>query len=171
MKKVFFIVMVFISCDNLKKNDKLSISQNNFNNSKNEIVRKVAEKKVEIIKNQTLIYSNDSIKAVIYLNSLNLNSLKFEINFKNNNFKINEIANLILLEDEFGKIYVPEGSAILDEKNDEEYFCDSTYNYISSKDYKLSFSFEKKSKKRMSFIIYKSKVKDLKNGFFTLYKN
>ena len=138
MKKVFFIVMVFISCDNLKKNDKLSISQNNFNNSKNEIVRKVAEKKVEIIKNQTLIYSNDSIKAVIYLNSLNLNSLKFEINFKNNNFKINEIANLILLEDEFGKIYVPEGSAILDEKNDEDYYSDDYhYYYFTSVHYRL----------------------------------
>lgn len=172
MKNVvlFLILILVLSCNNLNRHDNLLINQkglDTFNSKKNS---KNVIGKNSIIQNQILIYGNDSINAIIYLDTLNLDDLKFQLSFKNYSNKIEGVANLVLLEDKFGRVYVPEGSAILDEKKDEEYFCDKTYSYQSGNNYKLSISLEKDTKQRISLIIYKSKIKELNNGFFTLYK-
>lgn len=173
MKKVmlFLTFTLIVSCNNVQRLDNSSTIQNGLDSSKSQIIKKRVVKKNDFIVNEMLVYSNDSINAIFYPDTLNLNDLKFQISFKNYNNKIEGVANLVLLEDELGRFYAPEGSAILDEKKGEEYFCDSTYSYQSNKNYKLSISFEKDTKKRISLILYKSKLKELRNGFFTLYKN
>ena len=77
---------------------------------------------------------------------------------------------MILLEDDNGKLYVPEGTFILDSATNKEYVCDSTYSYNSDK-VKISFGFEKSTNKRLSLVIYKSHINFVKDMEYTLYRN
>lgn len=142
-----------------------------LNNPKGMVMDKKNEAQKKLPRDKVMVYTNENIKAIIYKNNSDLNNLKYQLTFKGHIDKIEGVANLITLEDEFGKFYIPEGSAVFDEKNNEEYFCDSTYSYESNENFKLSISFEKVNMNRISLVIYKSKIKELKNGFFTLYKS
>lgn len=99
------------------------------------------------------------------------NELNFKLKLSTNrgNYQNEGVANLILLEDNNGLYYVPEGTFIIDENTREEYICDSTYSFNSG-DLSFSLGFERETKNRVSFTSYRSKIKYLENGNFTLYK-
>lgn len=91
------------------------------------------------------------------------------INTVNDTFNLKSDADLILIEDENGKLYAPEGSLILDAISNEEYLCDSTYEYVSEQ-ICFSFGFEKLPNKRICMVIYNSQISFIKENEFTLYK-
>ena len=119
-------------------------------------------------------YSFKSDSIIIHLSFIknNQKQLEFDINFSDNikSYKIKGKADLILLEDDNGKLYVPEGTFILDSATNKEYVCDSTYSYNSDK-VKISFGFEKNTNKRLSLVIYKSHINFVKDMEYTLYRN
>jgi len=115
-------------------------------------------------------YKSDSL-YIKFSTIKRIKKIDFNICIESNNdtFNLKGVANLILIENENGKLYVPEGSFILDSDTNEEYLCDSTYEYISDK---LCFScgFEKSTNRRISLVIYDSKIDFIRDNEYTLHK-
>lgn len=117
------------------------------------------------------IYESDSVNFKALFFNKKGNSIKFDLEVVNNsgNNKVSDFAQLVLLEDDNGALYVPEGTPVIDERTNKEYFCDSTYDYNNDK-VSFSFSFEKGTKNRLSLVIYNSKISNFLNGEYTMYK-
>lgn len=169
MKLIFFPLMVaflLLNCNkeaksNFKKENVAKIDTVSLNN------RVPVSSDTEIIKNKENnieYFGGDSI--FVSIKKRDLNSISFELLFNKKNVK--GTADLVMLEDN-GKYYIPEGTPILDENTQKEYVCDSTYSYDSQK-LSLTFAMENKTKKRLSFIVNNSKIKNVNDGFYTLYK-
>lgn len=111
-------------------------------------------------------FSKDSILVILQVDSLSSNEIDFQVTVGKQAFK--GLAKLVLLEDN-GKFYVPESTARPDAKTGEEYFCDSTYNYVSEK-VNFVFAIENMTKKRLSFIINNSLIAGVEDNIYTLYR-
>lgn len=125
------------------------------------------QKKMKILDNSMEIYTDETLLLKIFRQNGNVKKMNFEF-FKNGD-KLVGTAELILVEDEDGIYYVPERSSVFDERNKEDYVCDSTFSY-HNKNVSLAFSRENNKGNRLSLIVYKSIHKNLNNGFYTLYK-
>lgn len=133
------------------------------------VVNKLIQEKA---RTYNYVFKSDSINICLSIFKNRHKQIEFNIKFSDNikRFKIDGKANLILLEDDNGKSYVPQGTFILDSATNEEYLCDSTYSYNSDK-ISISFGFEKITNKRLSLVIYKSHISSIKDKEYTLYKN
>jgi hypothetical protein len=159
--KAIIILLIFISISCIKK------EKNPKDISKHD--RKV-ESGLNISYCNDYFYCTDSLNIQLsVLKKTKQIGFNICIDAINDTFNLNTNANLILIEDENGKTYVPEGAFILDSSSNEEYLCDSTYEYISDK-ICFSFGFEKSANKRISLVIYNSKIDFIKDNEFTLHK-
>ena len=111
-------------------------------------------------------FSKDNILVILQVDSLSSSKIDFKVTVGEKTFK--GLAKLVLLEDN-GKFYVPESTARRDSKTGEEYFCDSTYNYVSEK-VNFVFAIENVTKKRLSFIVNNSLIEGLEDNIYTLYR-
>lgn len=163
MKKTSLILLILtllVSCTKavVNKTDfKIDKKSAQFTNTAKDSLNKNMSEKF-------LFSLGDSIKVEIEKNP-SPKKINFDVNLKNKNFK--GTANLVLLEDD-GKFYLPEGTAIPDDNDNTEYFCDSTFAYNSEK-INFTFAIENKTKKRLSFIVSRSTIKEIHNNFYTLY--
>lgn len=169
MKLNFFplMVLLLLSCnkaskDNFKKENIVEVDTASLNdifpvNSKTEILNDKENKSIEY-------FAGDSIFVTI--KKRDMKSISFDLLFNKKNVK--GTADLVMLEDN-GKYYIPEGTPILDENTQEEYVCDSTYSF-DNKNLNLTFAIENITKKRLSFIVSNSGIKSVNDGFYTLYK-
>jgi hypothetical protein len=162
MKKIvlmIFLIFVSFSCVEKTKNTK-GISE----------PTKVKKSNLNISSSNEYYYKSDSLNIqLLILRKTKQIEFDISINAIKETFNLKKNANLILIEDENGKLYVPEVSFILDSNSNEEYICDSTYEYISDK-ICFSFSFEKSTNKRLSLVIYKSQIDFIKDNEYTLYE-
>jgi hypothetical protein len=120
------------------------------------------------VSNPERIYSFalDSILVILKIDSPSSNKIDFDVLVGKETFK--GLAKLVLLEDN-GKFYVPESTARRDNKTGQEYFCDSTYNYVSEK-VNFVFAIENITKKRLSFIVNNSLIAGIEDNIYTLYR-
>jgi hypothetical protein len=162
MKKIvlmIFLISVSFSCVEKTKNTK-RISE----------PTEVKKSNLNISDSNEYSYKSDSLNIQLsILKKTKQLEFNISINTLKETFNLNKNANLILIEDENGKLYVPEGSFILDSNSNEEYICDSTYEYISDK-VCFSFGFEKSTNKRLNLVIYKSQIDFIKDNEYTLYE-
>lgn len=162
---ISFITLTNVNCNNAVNDSKTIISDS---------IPTIVDsnrytKEPELFCNYFL--KNDSISIYLSFNKETPEQLKFDLEIADNNksHKISDQADLILIQDDNGKMYIPEGTFILDESTNEQYLCDSTYAF-NSENINVSFGFEKTSAKRLSLVIYKSKIAVIKNKEYTLYK-
>jgi hypothetical protein len=114
----------------------------------------------------------DTIQIAIEFQQIDSVDIKFKIRIREKNHETKDItgtANLIREQDDQGKYYIPEGTAIKDENTGKAYSCDSTYSYQSER-ISLGFGFEKQTKKLLSFTIDGSTIEFISNNDYTLYK-
>ncbi len=113
---------------------------------------------------------NDTVNILLILRGINSKHIQFQLDFSTNNKvqHIDDLAELVLLEDSDGSMYVPEGTAIRDEATQKDYFCDSTFMYVS-KNLNISFAREAKTADRLSLSLYNSKIPGINNNRYTLY--
>lgn len=116
-------------------------------------------------------FNSDSINICLLLNRSKQQTIKFSlsIRYADKVMNLSGIADLILLEDEKGNQYLPEGTFIIDENTNKNYECDSTYSY-NSQSLSLGFGIEKITAHRLSLVIGKSNIPELQNMIYTLYK-
>jgi hypothetical protein len=115
---------------------------------------------------KTYTFSEDSILVVLRIDSSSSNEIGFDVAIGKKTFQ--GLAKLVLLEDN-GKFYVPEATARIDTKTNRQYFCDSTYNYVSEK-INFVFAIENRTKKRLSFIVNNSVISEVNDNIYTLYR-
>ncbi|MFY1048250.1 hypothetical protein [Chryseobacterium sp. GP-SGM7] len=119
--------------------------------------------KITPSKKDSAIYLNNNFKIIIY--SQNNMVEKFKLYKIEKKFIVEGKPELVIIDGE-----IPEGTNRIDYNNPDDYkgfTCDSTYQFIS-KNLKISFAIEKKTKKRMDLNIYDSHEKALKDGSYTL---
>ena len=162
---IFFLIVANIFCNNNVKDTKAKISDSITSITDSIVPTKKPEQSCNYF------FESDSISICLSFIKGNRKHIKFNLDFVSNNKsqKISDQASLLLIEDDSGKPYVPEGTYILDESTNEQYLCDSTYAFYSE-NINISFGFEKKSAKRLSLVIYKSKITSIENKEYTLYK-
>jgi hypothetical protein len=119
--------------------------------------------------NPIYLFLSDSIKIEFLYHRLDTLHIDFDIKVtKGNKFKhIKGVGELIRLE-ENSNFYLPEGTAIIDEANGQEYFCDSTFSYEGNT-VSLGIGFEKNTKKRLSLTVNDSKSTLLQDHDYTLH--
>jgi len=176
--KLIILIVGFISCkSNNNKSSKDSVRINSLpqqtatlNKAEPDSLSKKNQNIDEHIEKYQL--KNDSLDIFLTINKTSVKESKFQldISINNNTQHINGSAELILVEGADGSMIVPEGTAILDKTTQKEYFCDSTFMY-TSKDISISFAPESKTKKRLSLLLYKSKISGINNNEYTLYNN
>lgn len=115
---------------------------------------------------------NDSLDIILSISKPSAKDSKFQldISVNKNIHHLNGTAELVLVENSDGSMTVPEGTAILDKTTQKEYFCDSTFMYVS-KNINISYAPESKTRKRLSLLLYKSMLPGINNSDYTLYNN
>lgn len=111
-------------------------------------------------------FYNDSFVVLLRECKTTPNQILFQVKKHENEFV--GIAKLELIDDN-GVYYLPESTPRLDETDNKEYFCDSTFSYQSDK-ISFVFAMENKNHQRLSFIINNSSVLSFKDSIYTLYR-
>lgn len=159
--KVIIILLILISCSCIKKEKN---SKGIFEHTRKD------ESGLNITDSNDYFYCTDSINIQLsVLKKTKQIEFNICIDTINDTFNLKANASLILIEGENGKLYVPEGTFILDSNTNAEYLCDSTYEYISDK-VCLSLGFEKSTNERISLVIYNSKIDFIKSNNYTLHR-
>jgi hypothetical protein len=180
MKKAIFLLMIMIFTIVSCKNNE---NQRNFENTDStstakggtgSIVRKASAVDKSIFRKDSSAYKleKDTIQITIEFQQLDSINIKFKIRIREKIQQTEDIAGtatLIREQDDDGKYYLPEGTAIEGENTGKDYSCDSTYSYESDR-ISLGFGFERQTKKLLSFTIDSSTIEFISNNNYTLYK-
>jgi hypothetical protein len=181
MKKgVLFILIIYMfAFESCKNNNSKTPSLHNHSNAEGQTSTGVdspypldaankmdAYKRIYKLKDKDLLI----ILGVNQLDSLNI-SFSLQVWVKEKTETFNGKAELIRMEDENGNKFIPEGTAIDDKIQKNNYFCDSTYSFASNK-LNLGFGFEEDSKKRLCLTFNNDNKgsKLLTDMYYTLYR-
>ena len=145
MKKIYIlsVMTMFLNCKN-NNVENFEIQTDTLNTTKSEILNN--SNNILSVKDSLFFTDNDSINISI----VKSNNTTIDFSLKVKKYELTGKANLVLEEDN-GKFYIPEGTPILDEKTNQEFNCDSTYTF-DSKNINLTFAIETNTKNRLSFI-------------------
>ena len=171
MKNYFLIFSVLILTTHSSFNQ-AKLESEFINVKKKDVIQKGENAGPQI----TFINSDSTIRVDINnpsnrvdINNPESKNNKLNFRLRINNQSLEGEAKLMLIEND-GKFELPESSPIADEDTNTDYFCDRTYSYDSPK-ISLVFLLEKDTRKRMLLVVNHSKIKKIKDDFYTLYKS
>jgi hypothetical protein len=155
-------------------NGVVACNSNNANKGSRDIPTKEDNSSTTAFVGGLLTYrlKTDSIEIELNFKKIDSVTASFLIKTKANGTSESASGNasLIRMQNEDGSFYIPEGTAILDESTNKDYFCDSTYSFDSAK-LSLGIGFEMKKKQRVSLVVGNSSgYSVLKERNYTLYK-
>ena len=169
--KFFFLIFSVLILTTHSSSNQAKLESEIIDVKKKEVIQKGenVDSKITFINSDSTIrvdINNLSIRVDINNPESKKNKLKFRLRI--NNQLLKGEAKLVLIESD-GKFELPESSPVADENANIDYICDRTYAYDSPK-LNLAFLLEKGTRKRMLLVVNRSKIKMIKDNFYTLHR-